>query len=104
MSVKDELGLNCGGNCTGACCTVMFLPIVDIDRLRWAKLHGFRIFRIRENGEFRMLIERRCGKLMGDDRCAIYETRPGMCRTYECAKAPTYEEYTFEGDVPMPKI
>ncbi len=104
MSIKQELGLDCGGACTGACCKVMFLPIADLDRLRWAALHGYRIFRIRETGEFRMLIEKRCAQLDGKDRCAIYEKRPEMCRTYECSKAPTYEEYEFENDVPVPKI
>lgn len=104
MTIQEELGLNCGDKCTGACCKVMFLPVADGDRLLWAWLHGFRIFRIRESGEFRMLVEKRCGELTEENRCRVYDKRPEMCRAYECGKSGTYEEYIFEGQVPVPKL
>ncbi len=104
MSVLDEFGLNCAGKCTGACCKVMFLPIDNGEKMRWAWLHGIRIFRIRETGEFRMLFEKKCGELNSENRCSIYAKRPELCRAYECGQSGTYEEYVFENEIPVPKI
>lgn len=94
MSIKDELQLNCGGKCTGACCKVAFLPLEDLDRARWVALHGIRVFRIRETGQYRALIEKKCSALTGKNKCSIYENRPDLCRRYECADLPTYDELT----------
>ena len=63
------------------------------DEIYWMEAHGLKIDYVRENGstEYYFTIPQRCNMLQelkdpkGDAQyvCAIYETRPQMCRDYD---------------------
>ena len=40
---------------------------------------------IQDNGERRVRIKHRCAQLQDDGACGIYETRPAICRAFDCA-------------------
>lgn len=99
--------------CRGACCESFALPLVDIrppsrDALRWVALHGDT-----EDGWIRF--DCRCTALNRGGLCAIYDTRPDVCRDYEpgcpdCYDAvrrrrtpDQYAEIREEGD-PEPEV
>jgi Fe-S-cluster containining protein len=74
-------------HCTAACCRYIALPIdtpetlAEFDDVRWFLLHeGVSVFV--ENGDWYIALETRCRHLQADHRCAIYATRPNVCRTY----------------------
>ncbi len=104
MSVKDDLGLNCGGNCTGACCRVAFLPLRDRDHAVWAYLHGMRVYKIVGHEEYRVLYQNKCQMLDACGKCTLYgdPKRPEMCEKFQCYQMPDYEE--FKVDVEVPKV
>lgn len=70
MSACDE--------CGGACCrsVSVFVGNTTPDQRRWAELHGIMI----RHGSWRFPM--RCACLSAEGRCQIYETRPGVCRTF----------------------
>jgi Fe-S-cluster containining protein len=40
---------------------------------------------IQANGERKFRLRHRCAQLMDDGRCGIYETRPAICRAFDCS-------------------
>lgn len=75
-------------HCTALCCQYIALPIEkprtrrDFDDIRWYLMHqGIAIFV--EDGDWYINIAGRCKHLQPDDRCRIYDTRPGICREYK---------------------
>jgi len=36
-----------------------------------------------EDGDWYLQVNRRCKNLLPDNRCAVYETRPAICREYK---------------------
>lgn len=74
--------------CAGLCCRYVALPIetpktkADFDDVRWYLAHeGISIFV--EDGDWYINIANRCKYLDQDNRCAIYEHRPRICRSYQ---------------------
>jgi Fe-S-cluster containining protein len=74
--------------CAGStCCTYVTQQIpgprskADFDHLLWQVAHGgLEVFRDRSG--WYLLIPGRCEHLRADGGCAIYESRPQVCRAY----------------------
>jgi len=75
--------INCE-NCS-KCCDNINLPIpkVSEDIKRWIELHYLKIVEI--DGIDYVKIDNKCCKLIAGE-CSIYETRPDVCRQYDCNK------------------
>ena len=89
-------------HCTGVCCRYIALPIDkpttrrDFDDMRWYVMHeGISVFV--EDGDWYIQIAAPCRNLQPDNRCAIYDTRPAICREYKAADCD-YEggDYHYE--------
>ncbi len=92
---KSDLCRQCG-----KCCMAMTFDGGEVteesaDEIRWMELHGMRIDYHRRRGvtSFFYTMTSPCSQLVHEDGlygCAIYETRPQMCRDYEgWATGPT---------------
>lgn len=57
----------------------MRFKLEDPDHAYWVELHGVEV----NDGYAEFPIK--CTKLK-DNKCTIYENRPGMCREFECTK------------------
>jgi len=73
--------------CVGLCCRYYAFAIEtpetkrDFEDIRWYMLHGSNIIFVDE-GEWYIQINQKCNALMSDNRCAVYENRPAICREY----------------------
>ncbi len=88
--------------CTGLCCRYFALPIEtpedwkDFDDIRWYLAHE-NVSVFVEKGDWYLNVHNSCRYLRKDHRCAIYETRPRICRTYKTEDCDfTGEDYNFE--------
>jgi Fe-S-cluster containining protein len=87
--------------CTGRCCRYFALPIEtptsrrDFDFLRWYLLHG-RASLFTEDGTWYLMVHTECKHLEPDNRCAIYEHRPQICREYTTANCEYDDDWTYE--------
>lgn len=85
-------------HCTAKCCRYFALPIEtptkrdDFNNIRWYLLHG-RAAVFVEDGDWYLMVLADCKHLLDDNRCGIYEDRPGICRKY------TTDDCEFEDDV-----
>jgi Fe-S-cluster containining protein len=77
-------------HCTATCCRYIALPLdkpgtaADFDDLRWFLIHeGVSVFV--EDGDWYIALETPCRHLQPDHHCAIYATRPAICRRYSTA-------------------
>lgn len=74
--------------CVGLCCRYFALAIDkpktrrDFDDIRWYLLHHDTTVFV-EDGDWYLQINARCRALRPDNRCAIYENRPAICRAYK---------------------
>ncbi len=74
-------------HCTGVCCRYIALPIdtpdsrAEFDDIRWYLLHE-HISVFVEDDDWFINIATACRHLEADNRCAIYHTRPRICRAY----------------------
>ncbi|UCG16888.1 MAG: YkgJ family cysteine cluster protein [Phycisphaerales bacterium] len=82
------MGSVCCEHCTAACCHYIALPIDrpesrrDFDDIRWYLMHkGITVFV--EDDDWYVQIPAKCGGLLPDNRCRVYETRPKICREYK---------------------
>jgi Fe-S-cluster containining protein len=86
---RDELkpGECLCDHCTAKCCRYFALPIdepttrKDYDYMRWFLLHD-RASIFTDDETWYLLVHTECRHLQADNRCAIYETRPQICREY----------------------
>ena len=73
--------------CVGLCCRYFAFAIDkprtkrDFDDIRWYMLHEDTIVFV-EDGDWYVQINRKCKALLPDNRCAVYENRPAICRNY----------------------
>jgi Fe-S-cluster containining protein len=72
----------------GLCCTYIAVEIDDPSTLRGATdilwylyHHGVAVYF--DGDEWMVQLETRCRNLQDDNRCAIYETRPQICREFD---------------------
>jgi uncharacterized protein len=90
-------GTNLCEHCTAKCCRYFALPIEtpteldDFNNIRWYLLHG-RAAVFVEDGDWYLMVYADCKHLLPDNRCGIYEQRPGICRAY------TTDDCEFEDD------
>ncbi len=73
--------------CPARCCRYIALEIDrpvderDHDQIRWYLLHHDTAVWV-QDGAWHLEIRTRCRHLLPDDRCAIYDTRPRICREH----------------------
>ncbi len=88
--------------CSGLCCRYFALPIEtpedeqDYEDIKWYLCHeGIAVFV--EDGDWYISINSRCKYLTKDFKCAIYNKRPKICRTYTTKACDFIEgEYDYE--------
>jgi len=89
--------------CIGLCCRYFALPIEtpktkeDYDDIRWYLCHkDITIFV--DDGDWYINIKNKCRHLSEkDNRCRIYDKRPGICRQYRHADCDFVEgKYDYE--------
>ena len=88
-AVPETAGYNKCSQCTKTiCCTYVTQQIPtprsksDFDYLLWQVSHdGVEIYK--DNDGWFLLIPGRCAHILPSGQCAIYETRPQICRDYE---------------------
>ena len=72
----------------GLCCTYIAVAIDAPDSVRaateimWHLYHDHVSVYRDSDDEWMVQFETRCRHLLADNKCAIYETRPPICRTY----------------------
>ena len=91
--------------CTARCCKYFALEIdvpttpKDHDTIRWYLLHEHVVVWV-QDGDWYLEVQTRCKHLESDNKCAIYHSRPRICRDYGWPDADNPEdpcEY-FTGD------
>ena len=74
--------------CTGLCCRYIALEIdkpetkKDFDNIRWYIAHQ-RVSVFVERGRWYLQVREKCAYLTKENRCAIYENRPAICRRHD---------------------
>lgn len=87
--------------CTALCCRYFTLPITapetwdDYDNLRWYLMHG-RTALFVEDGTWYLIVFGDCENLLSDNRCGIYASRPGICRTYTTDECEYDNDFVFD--------
>ena len=82
------MGSVCCEHCTSVCCTYLALPLDkpvtrrDFDDIRWYLMHKDIIVFI-EDGDWYIQVPVPCANLRPDNLCAVYSTRPSICREYK---------------------
>ena len=87
--------------CTAKCCRYFALPIDppktarDWDFVRWYLMHeGASLFR--EEGTWYLMVHAECQNLESDNRCAVYETLPQVCREYSIKDCEYEDDWLYE--------
>ena len=88
--------------CRGLCCRYFGLPIDtpetpgDFDDIRWYLLHKDTEVYV-SDGDWYLNVKNICKHLRADYSCAIYDTRPRICRQYATKDCDTTsDEYDHE--------
>ncbi|MBQ9875432.1 MAG: YkgJ family cysteine cluster protein [Thermoguttaceae bacterium] len=87
--------------CNGKCCRYFALPIdvptnyEEFDFVRWYLLHD-RATVFVEDGNWFLMVQTVCKALRPDNRCAIYEKRPQICRDYTTERCEYEDLFVFE--------
>ncbi len=88
-------------HCTAKCCRYFALPIDppktarDWDFVRWYLMHeGASLFR--EEGTWYLMVHAECQNLESDNRCAVYETLPQVCREYSIKDCEYEDDWLYE--------
>ncbi|HWE39773.1 MAG TPA: YkgJ family cysteine cluster protein [Isosphaeraceae bacterium] len=88
-------------HCSGKCCRYFSLPIEtpeswdDYDSIRWYLAHGRTLVYV-EDATWYLVVMTRCKYLTADDRCAIYWSRPKICREYTTDECEYDSDWSFE--------
>jgi hypothetical protein len=84
--------------CVAHCCRYVCVEIDaprakwQYDQIHWMLMHeGVALF-VAPDGFWYSEFRTRCAHLMADNRCAVYEQRPNLCRSYENAACPVWAE------------
>jgi uncharacterized protein len=101
-SVKDLKPGECLCDyCTAKCCKYFALPMEkpktrkDFDYIRWFLLHD-RATAFIEGKTWYLLVHTDCKHLQSDNRCAIYETRPQVCREYSTKECEYDDSHVYD--------
>lgn len=94
--------------CPAKCCHYIAVTIdrpqtwEEFDTVRWFLLHE-RTAVFVDNGQWYLLIYLTCNKLQADGRCAIYPTRPKVCRDYETEICEFEENAVYDQFFELPE-
>ena len=94
-------GANLCHYCTAKCCCYFALAVdtpttwEEFDTLRWFLFHD-RAALFVEDGSWYLLVYTRCKHLGDDHRCAIYRTRPKICRDYHTNKCEYEDDWVYD--------
>ncbi len=86
-TTNDQLH-RCQHLCQARCCRYLTIMIpaprrkVDFDELSWFLAHEDVSVYFNDR-RWHVEVRNRCRHLSADNLCAIYETRPGVCRSYD---------------------
>lgn len=101
LPILSKSGSLCD-QCVALCCRYFAFEIDkpttrrDFEDLRWYMLHDDVLIFV-EEGEWYIQINRKCKALLPDNRCAIYENRPSICRQYTTDHCDWHaEEYHYD--------
>jgi Fe-S-cluster containining protein len=102
--------------CVGKCCRYFTVPLKtprtksDFDELRWYLAHGQTVIFTetdKKNDKTRkrwnLVVWTRCGYLLPDNRCAIYNERPYVCRDYKSDECEYDSPWVFEESFETPE-
>ncbi len=88
--------------CVALCCRYFAFAIDkpetkrEFDDIRWYMLHEDTIVFV-EDGEWYIQINRKCKALQPDNRCAVYDNRPAICRGYTTDACDWHgDEYEYD--------
>ena len=87
----------CAVECGAACCHYVTVPLdtprsnEDFDNLRWYLMHE-DTHAYKFEGDWVLLVDRRCRHLLPNNVCGAYEKRPQVCKDHE----PTDCEHVAE--------
>ena len=88
--------------CAALCCRYFALPldspkdVKDYDNIRWYLMHENVVVFI-DKKQWYIGIMTRCKNLQQDNRCAVYDTRPRICRSYSTDNCDYHGgEYDFD--------
>lgn len=93
-------------NCNAGCCRDLRIAPIDlifpermsVDGLAFVHAHGINITRLADlrdllqtsipvnDGSGWVTVYHRCQNLTQDNRCAIYDMRPTICRDFDCSQ------------------
>ena len=88
-------------HCTAKCCRYFALPLEkpttwsDFDFIRWYLMHTPASL-FTEGESWYLIVHNECQNLLGDHRCAIYETRPQICRDYSTKDCEYEDDWVYE--------
>jgi len=91
--------------CTGVCCRYITQEIPtpvdyeDFDSLYWMLAHEKVSIYCDDEDKWHLQVDVRCKKLTKDNKCAIYQNRPGVCRdhlTTECEMSDLEEGFDYK--------
>ena len=94
-------GKNLCGHCTAKCCRYFALPIEkpdsweEFEYVRWFLFHEHAAVFV-EDGDWYLLVHTNCRHLREDHLCAIYETRPQVCRDYEIVDCEYEDDWVYD--------
>ena len=95
--------------CTALCCRYFALGIdepdtpEEFDDIRWYLAHE-NVHVFIEDGDWFLAIQTKCQYLQDDNRCAIYEDRPKICREYSTDNCDYHTgQYDFEQYFTLPQ-
>ena len=87
--------------CTAKCCRYFALPLDtpetrdDYNHIRWYMMHGNVSIFVEDDTWF-LLVYADCKHILTDNRCGIYEDRPGICRRYTTVNCEYDDDSTYE--------
>ncbi len=71
----------------------------DYQNIRWYLVHkNVSVFKASDDKKWYIMFDTRCEQLTDDGHCAIYETRPALCREYSadnCSRHGEGDEYAL---------
>jgi Fe-S-cluster containining protein len=95
----------CQDECQARCCRYITVQIdapkrkIDLDELSWFLAHEHITVYV-ESRRWHVEMRTRCKYLTADNLCAVYETRPEVCRNYQTSSCeyPARPKHTLEFD------
>lgn len=94
--------------CQAQCCKSVAIELSepedadDYMDFKWYLYHGFTVFQDKD-GDWNVDIPHRCHNLLADNRCAVYDDRPPVCRDFEVRSCDDDEETDNLVDLEKPE-